>query len=148
MWQVLFLLLNCLISVSYASITRCESNSGIIYFTERACDSDDEESEVEIIENSLSDKDINKIERDLKKHRKSIHKRALAQQKKRNAAAKQLHKQQKQRLHLQAKCEKVNRQIAEVTQAYRTGYTIPQGVALDRKLSEYNEKRQKYCNYE
>lgn len=54
-------------------------------------------------------------------------------------------REQKRRLRLRARCERVTQKIELLNQRYRRGYTAKQRQMLDRKLAEYNKRRQKYC---
>lgn len=58
---------------------------------------------------------------------------------------KRLSQEQNRSLRLRSKCERVTQKIELLNQRYKRGYTAKQRQSLDRKLAEYNKRRQKYC---
>lgn len=46
------------------------------------------------------------------------------------------------------KCEEAKQQIKKIRQRYKSGYTLQQGITMDRRLEKLQEKRQKYCTDE
>lgn len=58
---------------------------------------------------------------------------------------KQVDLEEKRRLRLQQKCEKVALQIEQLNQRYKRGYTARQRQILDRKLVECQIKKLKFC---
>lgn len=54
-------------------------------------------------------------------------------------------REQNRSLRLRAKCERVTQKMEMLNQRYKRGYTAKQRQILDRKLAEYNKRRQKYC---
>jgi hypothetical protein len=146
MWQILLFLLCANAQNVHAEMFKCETEAGAIYYTDRTCAATDLASMVPCKTKALTPKDITKIEQQLQKSRNARLKRALQKKKQQQMEAKKLQSAQKRRERAQAKCTTLKRQIAEVNQKYKEGYTIKQGLVLDRKLAKYNEQRQIYCN--
>lgn len=131
------------------TVYKCETTNGSTYYQAKYCkNTSDIQAELNCYNSHLSKKAIEQIEKNLQHQRKSLIKKQKLKQREDLNDAKKAKAQEKKKLRLKAKCEKIKQQIDEVTQHYRTGYTIKQGIVLDRKLSDYQKQRQKYCNYE
>jgi len=92
--------------------------------------------------------DNKKTNSDLMQYRRLLTKKRKQSQNKKTLAAKKYAVQQRQRLRVQQRCERIKQQIEHITQRQRTGYTVEQGIVLDRKLADYKNQRRKDCNNE
>jgi cellulose biosynthesis protein BcsQ len=148
MWQLIFFLLCTSNTPVNAVILKCETADGTLYFNDRACKAADIETILPCEPKQLSAKEITKIEQQLRQSRNTLHKKAIQQLKQKHALQKSQAKAQKERLRNKAKCETLMRQIHDINQQYKEGYTIKQGKQLARKLAKYENERQRYCNHE
>lgn len=131
-----------------ADILKCENAAGVVYFSDRTCDTVDTATYLPFASKPLSVKDLQRIERDVRKSRNAIHQQALKQQKQKLVDERRAAQDQKRRLRKRLKCETLGRQIVEVNNKYKEGYTVKQGIALDRKLTKYKEQKKRYCTNE
>ncbi len=88
------------------------------------------------------------MERMLERHRQAIAKTRVRMLRRKITEKKRLELEEKQRLRLHAKCERVQQQMVELQRRYRQGYNAKQGTVLDRKMAECKLKEQKYCHDE
>lgn len=145
---IIILIMIACSQVANATVYKCETTGGEIYYQSMYCQhADDVQSVVKIKPDPISNRTNKKpvYLQDLKKKQQQKQRQKQRQQR---AAKKKEQQETKRRLRLQAKCEKVTQQINQVSQRYRNGYTLKQGITLDRKLAEYKIKRQKYCTNE
>lgn len=133
----------------FGAVYKCLKPNGTKYYRDKLCDQDrDIQSELNCYNESPEVNDAKKINSDLKEYRGLLTKKRRQNQNKKKLAAKKYAVQQRQRLRIQQRCERLKQQIEHITQRQRTGYTVEQGVTLDRKLSDYKNQRRKYCNNE
>lgn len=141
---IFWLFFACVVSNAHAAIFKCVKHDGSLLFKDTPCSVRDRQILAPLREEPVNRQDVYDIARQYKQDRQ----RSQRQKKELRSQArgqKQLELEQKRHLRLQAKCETVKRQIANLHSRYRQGYTAKQGVALDRKMAEYKVKRQQFC---
>ena len=149
MLNLLFLLLAFPAPVHSTTVYKCEKIDGSIYYQAKYClNPSDIQTELICYNGPLDETAKLQIEEKLLQQRKYFIKKQKLKERADIKETKQAKTEEKRKLRAKEKCEQANRQIDEIRQHYRTGYTIKQGVILDRKLNDYQNQRQKYCNYE
>jgi len=132
-----------------ANIYKCEKSDGSLYYQDKFCNSDDHvQTRLNCYNKPLDKNEINNIQDDLQRYRKSISKKHRRNLKRKSIAGKKQEADKRRRLRMEARCEKVKQEIAKVTQRQRTGYNISQGEVMNRKLVDYKEQKRKYCTNE
>jgi hypothetical protein len=130
-------------------VYKCEAADGSISYQAKFCSNpSDIQTELSCYNAPLSAKAYEQLQSKLAQQRKYLIKKQKLEKEQSIKLAKKQRVEAKMRQRYTVKCEKVKQQIDEIMQHYRTGYTIKQGITLDRKLSDYQKQRQKYCNYE
>lgn len=138
MMRIIISMLVLITATSHADIFKCTKRDGSIYYYDRNCIVADVQEEITKRDLILMRYEIQQKQEELIKQKKLRLRQELA-------AEKQQAAEQRQHLRLQAKCETVKQTIMQLNKQYKQGYTVKQGQALDRKLSECNSKRLIYC---
>lgn len=137
---IIVLALSCTASV-HAAIFKCKKFDGSIYFFERQCIAPDQEQTITKRDLVLMRFELQQKQADfIREQRRRIRDDLIAD--KRRLA------EERHRLRLKSKCETVKQQIIQLNLRYKQGYTLTQGLALDRKLAECNNRKAKYCTHE
>ncbi len=126
---------------TFAEVFKCKKFDGSIYFFDRTCQAPDQEQPITkrdlvLMRFELQQKQTDLIHAQRQRIRDGI------------AAVKRKNFEEKSRLRLKAKCETVRQQITQLNLRYKQGYTLTQGLALDRKLAECNNRKARYCTNE
>ena len=133
----------------FGAVYKCVKPNGTRYYRDKFCDQDkDIQSELNCYNEPPAAVDNKKTNSDLMQYRRLLTKKRKQSQNKKTLAAKKYAVQQRQRLRVQQRCERIKQQIEHITQRQRTGYTVEQGIVLDRKLADYKNQRRKDCNNE
>jgi hypothetical protein len=125
----------------HAEIFKCQKFDGSIYFFERPCVAADQEQAITKRDLVLMRFELQQKQADLIREQRQRIRNDLTADKRRAA-------DEKRRLRLKSKCETVRQQIAQLNLRYKQGYTVNQGLALDRKLAECNNRKARYCTNE
>jgi len=133
------------ISAVYADIYKCVNPNGAVFFKDTPCKIRDFQYQYNYLEEPVTQQDVRSLQRQYKRSQSDKAKAKKGTQRSQARAKKQEELEQKRRLRLQANCEKVQQQIAQLNQRLKHGYTAKQGQSIARKLAECNLKRQKYC---
>ena len=133
---------------SYGVVFKCIKNDGTVYYQDKDCDGTDKQTMLNCDYRLPTSKEKKQIQRVLDKQKKQLQKQHQQDLRRKRIEAEKDLLDHKRRLRLEAKCEKVMRQIDDVTDEYRRGYTLRQDIVLKRKLAEYEEQKQRYCTYE
>jgi len=139
-----FLIILCALfcaELSNAEIYKCKKYDGSVYFFDRPCVAADHEQDITKRDLVLMRFELQQKQADLIREQRQRIRDELTADKRKVAEA-------KRRLRLKAKCETVRQQIAQLNLRYKQGYTLTQGLALDRKLAECNNRKAKYCTDE
>ena len=147
MKNLLLIISGILIAVpAVAQVFKCYKSDGSVYYQDKYCDDEsDIQKELKCYTKPATKNELKRIDHRLKQYRKQIFKKRKQRQYNKKIAAKKAEAEQRRNLRLKEKCEKVKHKINQVTQRYRNGYTVVQGIALDRKLAEYQNEKRKYC---
>jgi hypothetical protein len=136
-------------SAVHANIYKCVTEDGQTYYQSIFCnDETDLQTELNCYTRPLNKKAAQQVQRALQKQRKDLLKSFKKKQRKTQQLAKQELAAEKRHQHTKVKCEKIKREIDEITQLYRSGYNIKQGITLSRKLSDCQEQKKRYCIHE
>jgi hypothetical protein len=139
----------CWPSVSMAEIFKCQRSDGSVYYQDRDCKlKSHQQTKVVVFEQPRNLKEVKAIEKQLTQQRKQIIQHQKQQKKQKELALKKLEKEKQQRAKMRIKCAETKRKIDGITQHYRSGYTIKQGISLDGKLAKYKDEKLRYCKYE
>lgn len=143
----LFMLIFCGLFMANvnANIYKCVKNDGLVIFKDTPCAVRDIQPAVVLKEQNLDQQDIKHLQRQYNQQQDFLRREKNRIYREQYKAKQQQKIEEKQRLRLQAKCETVKHQIAQLERRYKQGYTVKQGQALDRKLAECKLNRQKYC---
>lgn len=127
--------------ITHAEIYKCKKYDGAVYFFDRPCVASDNEQDISKRDLVLMRFELQQKQADILRAQRQRIRDDLAADRRRGAA-------EKQRLRLKSKCEAVKQQITQLSLRYKQGYTLKQGLAFDRKLAEYNNRKARYCNNE
>lgn len=128
-------------TIAHAEIFKCKKFDGSVYFFERPCVATDQEQTITKRDLVLMRFELQQKQADIIREQRQRIRNDLMADKRRTA-------EEKHRLRLKGKCETVRQQITQLNLRYKQGYTLKQGLALDRKLAEYNNRKAKYCTNE
>lgn len=126
---------------THAEIFKCKKFDGSIYFFERPCVANDQEQAITKRDLVLMRFELQQKQADIIREQRQRIRADLLEDKRRLAEA-------KRRARLKARCETVQQQITQLNLRYKQGYTVTQGLALDRKLAECNNRKARYCTNE
>ena len=132
-----------------ATVYKCTRPDASIYYQAAPCNAaQDIQKVLDCYNRPLTKSEERQIDRGLKQQRKQLLKQRQTKKREAQQAAKQAKAAAKRSKRLETKSAKIKQKIEVINQHYRTGYTIQQGIVLNRKLAEYQAERQKFCSYE
>ncbi len=139
-----YLIILCVLfstGITHAEIYKCKKHEGAVYSFDQPCVVTDHEQDITKRDLVLMRFELQQKQADIIREQRQRIRDDLVADRRRVA-------DEKHRLRLKSKCETVKQQITQLNLRYKQGYTLMQGLALDRKLAECNNRKAKYCTYE